>query len=287
MLDANKLQQAVDQAYTQFHSLNGGQNADYIPFLANVPGQLAAVAIVTCDGNIYRAGDSDYRFALESISKVCTLALALEDVGPQAVQDKVGADPTGLPFNSVIALELHGGKPLSPLVNAGAIATTSLINAENAEQRWSEQTTNFHNRAIAWLLYSAGYLYCDAMEACDVYTRQCSTLINTVELATLGATLAAGGVNPLTHKRVLQADNVPYILAEMMMEGLYGRSGDWAYRVGLPGKSGVGGGILAVVPGVMGIAAFSPPLDEEGNSVRGQKMVASVAKQLGYNVFKG
>lgn len=136
MLDANKLQQAVDQAYTQFHSLNGGQNADYIPFLANVPGQLAAVAIVTCDGNIYRAGDSDYRFALESISKVCTLALALEDVGPQAVQDKVGADPTGLPFNSVIALELHGGKPLSPLVNAGAIATTSLINAENAEQRW-------------------------------------------------------------------------------------------------------------------------------------------------------
>ena len=204
MLDANKLQQAVDQAYTQFHSLNGGQNADYIPFLANVPGQLAAVAIVTCDGNIYRAGDSDYRFALESISKVCTLALALEDVGPQAVQDKVGADPTGLPFNSVIALELHGGKPLSPLVNAGAIATTSLINAENTEQRWqrilhiqqqlageqvalsdevnqSEQTTNFHNRAIAWLLYSAGYLYCDAMEACDVYTRQCSTLINRVE----------------------------------------------------------------------------------------------------------
>ncbi|HGY6153091.1 TPA: glutaminase, partial [Escherichia coli] len=124
MLDANKLQQAVDQAYTQFHSLNGGQNADYIPFLANVPGQLAAVAIVTSDGNVYSAGDSDYRFALESISKVCTLALALEDVGPQAVQDKVGADPTGLPFNSVIALELHGGKPLSPLVNAGAIATT-------------------------------------------------------------------------------------------------------------------------------------------------------------------
>lgn len=240
MLDANKLQQAVDQAYTQFHSLNGGQNADYIPFLANVPGQLAAVAIVTCDGNVYSAGDSDYRFALESISKVCTLALALEDVGPQAVQDKIGADPTGLPFNSVIALELHGGKPLSPLVNAGAIATTSLINAENVEQRWqrilhiqqqlageqvalsdevnqSEQTTNFHNRAIAWLLYSAGYLYCDAMEACDVYTRQCSTLLNTIELATLGATLAAGGVNPLTHKRVLQADNVPYILAEVML----------------------------------------------------------------------
>lgn len=216
MSDAKKLQQAVDQAYTLYHTFGGGQNADYIPFLANVPSQLAGVAIVTCEGDVYCAGDSDYRFALESISKVCTLALALEDVGPQAVQDKVGADPTGLPFNSVIALELHGGKPLSPLVNAGAIATTSLIKADNAEQRWqriltiqqqlassqitlsdevnqSEQTTNFHNRAIAWLLYSAGYLYCDAMEACDIYTRQCSTLINTVELATLGATLAAGG----------------------------------------------------------------------------------------------
>ena len=260
-----------------------------------MPGQLAAVAIVTCDGNVYSAGDSDYRFALESISKVCTLALALEDVGPQAVQEnKIGADPTGLPFNSVIALELHGGKPLSPLVNAGAIATTSLINAENVEQRWqrilhiqqqlageqvalsdevnqSEQTTNFHNRAIARLLYSAGYLYCDAMEACDVYTRQCSTLINTVELATLGATLAAGGVNPLTHKRVLQADNVPYILAEMMMEGLYGRSGDWAYRVWFTGQKRCRWRYSGGRPRVMGIAAFSPPLDEEGNSVRGQK----------------
>lgn len=172
MSDAKIYSRQWARAYTQYHSLSGGQNADYIPFLANVPSQLAAVAIVTCDGSVYRAGDSDYRFALESISKVCTLALALEDVGSQAVQDKIGADPTGLPFNSVIALELHGGKPLSPLVNAGAIATTSLIKADNAEQRWqrilhiqqqlageqvalsdevnqSEQTTNFHNRAIA------------------------------------------------------------------------------------------------------------------------------------------
>ncbi len=302
MLDANKLQQAVDQAYTQFHSLNGGQNADYIPFLANVPSQLAAVAIVTCDGNIYRAGDSDYRFALESISKVCTLALALEDVGPQAVQDKIGADPTGLPFNSVIALELHGGKPLSPLVNAGAIATTSLINAENIEQRWQaivalavgipvmvwgmigdNMMVTADNRSL-WLVIGLITLAVMVFAGGHFYRSAWKSLLNGA--ATMD-TLAAGGVNPLTHKRVLQADNVPYILAEMMMEGLYGRSGDWAYRVGLPGKSGVGGGILAVVPGVMGIAAFSPPLDEEGNSVRGQKMVASVAKQLGYNVFKG
>ena len=128
---------------------------------------------------------------------------------------------------------------------------------------------------------------CDPMEACDVYTRQCSTLLNTLELATMGATLAAAGVNPLTRQRVLQAAHVPKILAEMMMEGMYESSGDWAYVVGLPGKSGVGGGIVAVVPGVMGIAAFSPPLDSVGNSVRGQKMVAHVAQALGYNLFKG
>lgn len=309
-INHNLLNKAVMNAYAQYSKLAGGENASYIPYLASVPSQLSAIAIVTVDGDIISQGDADYRFALESISKVCSLALALEDVGPQEVQNKIGADPTGLPFNSVIALELHSGKPLSPLVNAGAMSTVSLVKACDREERWarilgiqqqltgakialsdevnqSEQTTNFHNRGIAWLLYSAGTMYCDPMEACDVYTRQCSTLLNTIELATMGATLAAGGMNPVTKKRVLTASNTPFILAEMTMEGLYGSSGDWAYTVGLPGKSGVGGGILAVVPGVMGIAAFSPPLDPEGNSVRGQKMVASVAQQLGHNLYHG
>lgn len=303
-----RIQRTVDSVFATCSRLPGGKNADYIPYLAKVPESLAALVVVTRDGTIYHAGDSEYRFALESISKVSTLALALEDVGPDAVQEKIGADPTGLPFNSVIALELHNGKPLSPLVNAGAMSAVSLITAADSEQRWqrileiqqrlagarvalsdevnqSEQTTNFHNRAIAFLLCSAGTLYSDPLEACDVYTRQCSVLFNTVELATLGATLAAGGTNPVTKEAVLKSSNVPFILAEMMMEGMYGASGDWAYRVGLPAKSGVGGGVVAVVPGVMGIAAFSPPLDEEGNSVRAQKMVANVAKQLGYNLF--
>ncbi|MGG4603173.1 glutaminase A [Paenalcaligenes sp. Me131] len=309
MLDLKTLQSAVDDAHQKFGQAPGGANADYIPFLANIPSDLSAVAIVTAQGDILSAGDIHYRFAIESISKVCTLALALEDWGAETVQQKIGADATGMPFNSVMALELHSGKPLSPLVNAGAIASASLIKAKNTEDRWSrilamqrklgspqiklsaqlnesEQTTNFHNRAIAWLLYSAGYLYCDPMEACDVYTRQCSTLLTTVELATMGATLATGGVNPVSQEQVLSADNTPRILADMTMEGLYDTSGDWAYTVGLPGKSGVGGGILAVVPGVMGIAAFSPPLDEVGNSVRGQKMVASIANALGYNLYK-
>lgn len=308
-IDLQDIQHSVADAYSQYANLSGGEKASYIPYLANVPSNLAALAVVTINGDIISQGDDNFRFALESISKVCSLALALEDVGPQVVQDKIGADPTGLPFNSVIALELHNGKPLSPLVNAGAMSTVSLIKATNSENRWarildiqqklagasitlsdevnhSEQTTNFHNRAIAWLLYSANAMYCDPMEACDVYTRQCSTLLNTIELATIGATLAAGGINPVTQKKVLSASNIPFILAEMTMEGMYGSSGDWAYTVGLPSKSGVGGGILTVVPGVMGIAAFSPPLDAIGNSVRGQKMVASVAQRLGYNLYR-
>ncbi|ERK15609.1 Glutaminase [Serratia fonticola AU-P3(3)] len=308
-IDLQRLQQVASNAYAQYSTLSGGENASYIPFLASVPSHLAALAIVTVDGDIISQGDAEFRFALESISKVCSLALALEDVGPQDVQDKIGADPTGLPFNSVIALELHKGKPLSPLVNAGAMSTVSLVKASDRENRWlrildmqqqlagapialsdevndSEQTTNFHNRAIAWLLYSADAMYCDPMEACDVYTRQCSTLLNTIELATMGATIAAGGINPVSKKRVLTESNTPFILAEMTMEGMYGSSGDWAYTVGLPGKSGVGGGILTVVPGVMGIAAFSPPLDPVGNSVRGQKMAAAVAQQMGYNLYR-
>ncbi|CAK7070283.1 glutaminase A [Morganella morganii] len=309
MTDLTAIKQAVTNAWQQFHQAPGGANADYIPFLANIPSDLAAVAVVTVQGDVISSGDADYRFAIESISKVCTLALALEDIGPQAVQDQIGADPTGLPFNSVMALELHNDKPLSPLVNAGAIATVSAVTAKSADERWqriltmqrrlgsenialsdelnqSEQTTNFHNRGISWLLYAAQNLYCDPMEACDVYTRQCSTLLTTKELATMGATLAGHGKNPVTGEQVLNPAHTPFVLAEMTMEGLYGRSGDWAYTVGLPGKSGVGGGILAVVPGVMGIAAFSPPLDDDGNSVRGQKMVASVAAALGYNLYR-
>lgn len=309
MLKHDAIQLAVDNAYHSFRQEEGGKNADYIPFLAGVAPSLCGLAVVTAKGDIFTAGDTAYRFAIESISKVCTLALALEDYDPQTIQQKIGADPTGLAFNSVMALELHGDKPLSPLVNAGAMATTSLVKASSTEARWqriltmqqrltsphvalseelnqSEQTTNFHNKGIAWLLYSAGFMYSDPMEACDVYTRQCSTLLNTVELATLGATIASGGRNPVTNEQVLAASNCPAILAEMTMEGMYDSSGDWAYTVGLPGKSGVGGGILTIAPGKLAIAAFSPPLDPIGNSVRGQKMAAAVAQALNLNLYQ-
>jgi glutaminase len=308
MPSSTAIQSAVDSAYAAAKAIKGGANADYIPYLASVRSDLCGVAVVTTDGQVFTAGDSDFAFAIESISKVFTLALVMENIGPDAVRAKVGADPTGLPFNSVMALELHKGKPLSPLVNAGAIATASLVPGDSADACWaaildvqsrfagrsialsdavntSEQTTNFHNRAIGWLLYAAGACYSDPMRAVDVYTRQCSTLITAVDLATMGATLAAGGVNPITRQAVISAANVPHILAEMAMEGLYTASGDWAYTVGLPGKSGVGGGLLAVAPGQLAIAAFSPPLDAAGNSVRGQYAVAQVALTLGLNLF--
>lgn len=309
MDDAARYGEAVKAAYDAFSKLEGGANASYIPYLASVPAHLVGLTLVFTDGQLFSQGDSDYRFAIESISKVATLALALEQHGPAVIQAKLGADPTGMPFNSVTALELHDDRPQSPLVNAGAMATVSLIQAESAEDRWarilamqsslvghpvelsdevnhSEQTTNFHNRAIAWLLYSAGTLYSDPMEACMVYTRQCSTLISCRDLAVFGATLASGGRNPLTGEQVLQAANVPPILAEMTMEGLYETSGDWAYTVGLPGKSGVGGGVVAVMPGKGAIAGFSPPLDPSGNSVRGQRMVAALAQALGWNLYR-
>ncbi len=300
---------ALEEGHAAGLAAQGGKNADYIPFLASVPSNLFAVAVVTADGQIFKTGDADYAFAIESISKVFTLALVMGAIGPEGVHQKVGADPTGLPFNSVIALELHGGRPLSPLVNAGAISTASLVPGDNPEKRWaaildcqsrfagrqialsdevnhSEQTTNFHNRAIGWLLYSAGTCYSDPMEAVDIYTRQCSTLVTTVDLATMGATIAADGVNPVTRQRVIASASTAPILAEMAMEGLYTASGDWAYTVGLPGKSGVGGGVLAVVPGELAIAAFAPPLDPAGNSVRGMAAVGAVARALGCNVFR-
>jgi glutaminase len=300
---------AVAEAWTQNHTITGGANADYIPALATVNPALFGISVVTTTGETVNAGDADVQFAIESISKVFTMARAMDDIGAEAFHTKVGTDPTGLPFNSVMALALHGNKPMSALVNAGAMSSVSLIPADSIEERWakilavqsafagrpitlsetineSEQTTNAHNRGIAWLLQAGGYLHADPVEVCDVYTRQCSTLISTTDLALMGATLANGGVNPLTGEQAVTEANVPHILAEMTMEGLYEASGDWAYTVGLPGKSGVGGGILAVAPGVLAIAAFSPPLDPHGNSVRAQRAIAHIAATLGLSLYQ-
>ncbi|MGO3531719.1 glutaminase A [Pseudomonas helleri] len=300
--------QALEEALKRFASNHHGKNASYIPYLASVPSQLFGISIMFCDGTHAEVGDTDYEFAIESISKVFTLAHVLDEYSPQTLRSKIGCDPTGEPFNSVVALELHKGRPLNPFVNAGAMAIVSLIKAENPQVRWekiqatynafagrelsvneevykSEAASNQHNRGIAWLLQSYGYMYADPMEVCAVYTRQCSVSITCQDLVTMGVTLANGGVNPLTGKRVLEAKNVAPILSEMTLNGLYDTTGDWYYKVGLPGKSGVGGGILAVVPGVCAIAAFAPPLDVAGNSVRGQLAAEYLSRTLNLSLL--
>ena len=300
--------QALEEALKRFASNHHGKNASYIPYLASVPSQLFGISIMFCDGTHAEVGDTDYEFAIESISKVFTLAHVLDEYSPQTLRSKIGCDPTGEPFNSVVALELHKGRPLNPFVNAGAMATVSLIKAENPQVRWekiqatynafagralsvneevykSEAASNQHNRGIAWLLQSYGYMYADPMEVCAVYTRQCSVSNTCQDLVTMGVTLANGGVNPLTGKRVVEAKNVAPILSEMTLNGLYDTTGDWYYKVGLPGKSGVGGGILAVVPGVCAIAAFAPPLDVAGNSVRGQLAAEYLSRTLNLSLL--
>ena len=299
----------MQAAYDHQLGCTEGKNASYIPALAQVSPTLFGLAAVTVEGQVLTVGDADHPFAIESISKAFNLSLAMDSLGAEALRSKVGAEATGESFNSVMALELHSGKPLNPLVNAGAIATVSLIPGSNAAAVWenilarftalacrelpvmedvydSESATNQHNKGIAWLLDSYGYLYNDPTQSVDLYTRMCSLAVTARDLATMGACYATGGINPLSTKRVVNRENVHEILADMIMEGLYTGSGDWLYANGLPAKSGVGGGLVCVVPGKMALAAFSPPLDEAGNSVRAQRALTEIIATLGLNPLR-
>jgi len=303
-----QLKAAVNEAYAMFKNDSTGKNADYIPYLAHVDSKLFGIAVVTTDNKVYTLGDIDYSFSIQSISKVFTLALAMEEQGPDAVFEKIGSEPTGRPFNSVLAVVDMPSHTGNPLVNAGAIATTSLISGKDANDKWnkilvyygkaageklsvidevyqSEAATNQGNRALAALLLKYDRIYSDPLASVDIYTKQCSVGVNVRQLAQMGATLANNGVNPATGQRVMKAEDIPNILATMTMAGLYDGSGGWAWHVGLPAKSGVGGGILAVVPGKGAIAVFAPPLDEAGNSVKAQKVISYVAQKLDINLF--
>ena len=302
------LQRLVNEAYEKFKEDRTGKNADYIPYLASVPSNLFGVAIVTADGRIFTAGDIDYAFSIQSCSKVFTLAQVMQESGEEAVLKKIGVEPTGMPFNSITALGLNDNKALNPLVNAGAIASVSMVKANSAEDRWqnilsyqskfageklklidevykSEAATNWRNRGIAHILYNNENLFCDPLEACDVYTKQCSIGVTAKQLAMMGATLANAGVNPITKERCIDAKHVPRVLAVMTMAGFYDESGQWAYTAGLPAKTGVGGGIFAVVPGRMAIVGFAPPLNEAGNSIRATKAINYIDHQLDLNLF--
>jgi glutaminase len=304
---AELVKATVNEAYDKFKSEKGGKNADYIPALAKVDSKLFGIAVISTDNQVYSVGDVTYSFSIQSISKVFTLALAMEELGADAVFQKIGSEATGRPFNSVNAvvdMPTHTG---NPLVNAGAIATASLISGTE-DQKWnkildfyskaagekltllndiykSEAATNQGNQALAALLRKYDRIYADPPQSVDVYTKQCSVGVNAKELAMMGATLANNGVNPATGQRLIKAENVPHILSAMMTAGLYDGSGGWAWHVGLPAKSGVGGGIIAIVPGKGAIAVFAPPLDEAGNSVKAQKVIAYVAQKLDYNLF--
>ena len=298
----------VRDAYEQFKGDASGKNADYIPYLAQVDPKLFGIAIVTTDDRVVTKGDVNYSFSIQSISKVYTLALAMEELGGDEVFKRIGSEPTGRACNSPVAvvdMPTHSG---NPLVNAGAIATTSLISGSSADEKWnkilafyskaageklklidevykSEAATNTGNKALSYLLAKYDRIYADPFESVDIYTKQCSVGVNVKQLAQMGATLANDGVNPLTGERVIKAEDVPEILSTMTMAGLYDGSGGWAWHVGLPAKSGVGGGIVAIVPGKGAIAVFAPPLDVAGNSVKAQKVIQYVAQKLDFNVY--
>lgn len=301
-------QVAIDHAYEKNKDLKGGKNADYIKELANVDPNIYGIAIVTADGQIFTKGDLTSRVSIQSISKVFTAAKVIEEQGAKAVMDKIGVDATGLRFNSIVAIELQKGKEINPLVNPGAIAASSLIAGIDSAAKWknileiheafagaplklnmpvyiSEAGDNLRNQAIAHLLYAYGRMYFDPVQATDIYTKQCAINVNAKDLAVMAATFANGGTNPITKKKVVSPETSAFTLSIMATAGLYDDSGQWLYAVGLPGKSGVGGGIIAVCPGKFGIAVISPPLNEVGNSVKAQQTIYEIVKELKVNPY--
>jgi len=302
------IQAALDNAYAKHKNNQDGKNADYIKALAEVDSKLFGITVVTADGRIFDVGDTQSKFSIQSISKVFTYAKIMQENGPAVVKEKIGVNATGLPFNSILAIELIPTRSVNPFVNAGAIASTSLVAAKDSASRWasikanmdafaahelefnevvydSEVNDNLRNQAISKLLQANGRTYSDPLKATTVYTKQCSVNVSSHDLAVMGSVLANGGKNPISGKQIIDAANTPYILAVMATAGLYDNAGAWLYETGTPAKSGVGGGILAVVPGKLAIGVFSPPLDGFGNSVRGQLAAASIIKELGLNPY--
>ena len=304
----SEVESLVQEAHRRYRSSSEGAVADYIPVLAEADPDWFAVSVAETNGSVHSAGDSDIEFSIQSISKAFVYALVCEEFGHDIVAERIGVNNTGLAFNSVIAIELNNGHPMNPMVNAGAIATTALVRGNDPAAQWdtiqaglsefagrplqvddvvyrSESETNHRNRAIARLLESYGRIELDPLEVVDVYTRQCALRVTAADLAVMGSTLADGGVNPLTGRQVVSADVCRDTLAILAANGAYERSGEWLFEIGVPGKSGVAGGIVTIAPGKAGIGTFSPPLDDAGNSVRGQRATAYLSRVLGLNIF--
>lgn len=295
-------------AYERYRGLDDGEVADYIPVLAGADPGLFGLSVSEVNGSMHDTGDADHAFSVQSVSKAFVYALVCQEYGHSVVKERVGVDNTGLPFNSVMALELNDGHPMNPMVNAGAIATTALMPGGTPAEQWelirtglsafagrqlsmdgevyaSEMATNVRNKAIARLLESYGRLDADPLETVDVYTRQCAMLVTAHDLAIMGATLADGGVNPVTGAQVVSQDVCRDTLSMLAASGMYERSGEWLFEIGIPAKSGVAGGIVAIAPGKGAIGAFSPRLNSAGNSVRGQRAIAYLSRALGLDLF--
>jgi glutaminase len=302
------VQLAVDEAYRRYRSEDGGATAQTYPALAGVPGHLFGICVAGIGGGVYRVGDAGHEFTVMSVAKPFVFALVCQLLGAEQVRHKLGVNATGLSFDSLAFVERSSDGRSNPMVNAGAIAATSLVPGKDSAAKWqlisqglsgfagrdlvlsdevyaSASATNYRNRAIAHLLASRGRIYCDPAEAVDLYTRQSCLLASAEDLAVMGATLADGGVNPVTGRRVVSSVVCQHVLAVMATAGMYETSGDWLFDVGVPGKSGIGGGIVAVSPGKGGLATFSPLVDRAGNSVRGQLAARHLSRTLGLSLF--
>lgn len=305
---ASEIDDLLARAHERAAAHVEGAVADYIPVLATADPADFGLCIADVDGRLHEIGQTRVAFSIQSISKAFVYALLCEELGHERALDVVGVNNTGLAFNSIVAIELNDGHPMNPMVNAGALATTALLPAETAQARWrriqdglsrfagraleldeevyrSESETNHRNRSIARLLFSYGRIEEDPDAVVDVYTRQCSLRVDARDLAVMGATLADGGVNPITGEQVVSLEVARDTLAVLSASGLYERSGEWLFDVGLPGKSGVSGGLMCAAPGKLGIGAYAPRLDPAGNSVRGQIAIAYLSRALGLNLF--
>ena len=311
VIKKSEITNAAKSAYEETKGLEGGKNANYIPYLANIDSNLFGLSVTLLDGTCLNFGDTEYKFGIESVSKVPTAILAMIQHTPQGVLEKIGADATGLPFNSIFALLLENDHPSTPLVNAGAISACSMVAPQgDSRDKWetitenitelcgsapelidelyeSETATNFNNHAIAWLLKNYNRIYDDVDMSLDLYTRQCSLGITSSQLAVMGATIANGGYNPVSGKQVFDKEIAPKITSMIASVGFYQHTGDWLFTSGIPAKTGVGGGVMGVMPGLFGIAAFAPPLDDAGNSVKAQAVIKSFMNKLDLGIFKG
>lgn len=297
----------LNELHEKYRSLNDGAVANYIPELTLAKPEWFGICVATTAGQLFEVGDCDQLFTIQSISKAFVFGLALEDHGREYVNSKVSVEPTGEAFNSIV-LDEATNRPYNPMVNAGAIATTDLIKGQSSTDRLkrllemfrrytgreldinvpvflSEKATGFRNRAMAYLMLNFGMVSDRIDETLDLYFQQCSIMVNARDLAMLSATLANGGVNPVTQERAIAEEYVQDVISVMLTCGMYDASGEWAYRVGMPAKSGVGGGITAVVPGKLGVGTFSPLLDAKGNSARGIRVCEDLARDFGLHLF--